>query len=230
MNKIWGISGALLVCAFLLTPMTSEGPSEVAFALHRADLALFGLAVAIWGVLVPDRRRGKRSLFRKMFVRGIGIRLALIALGNALLSSGAALGSRHYWDYAMTGFSFHLLGPARMMAEQSLVLSAFGLTCTSEILNHLLCEGGLGPIGVIYLFSSVDALVLALLGMAGERGLAPFQVFQVVSRIGFTTALFSVPLAIYGGRIGYWGAEPFAWFFSALALALLPSLARKRVR
>jgi len=64
--------------------------------------------------------------------------------------------------------------------------------------------------------------------MAAERGLPPFRVFQVVSRIGLTVAVVSVPLAFYGDRIGYWGAEPFAWLFSGIALAVLIPLAYKR--
>jgi hypothetical protein len=210
-----------------VAPFESEGPHEVAFAVHRLDVALMGTMVAVLAVSVERRRRRQRRTFSQMLARGIGMRVGLMAFGLVMLAMGAALGSRDYWDYSGLTLGFHLLGPARMMAEGSLLLSGLGLPCSAEVVRHLLETSPLGATAAIYVQAALDALILGLLGMAGERGLPPFQVFQVVSRISVTTALFSIPLAIYGGKVGYWGAEPFAWLFSLLALALLVPAARK---
>jgi hypothetical protein len=218
---------ALPLLAYLVAPFESEGPHEVAFAVHRLDVALMGTLVAVLAVSVERRRRRQRRTLSQMLARGIGIRVGLMALGLVMLAMGAALGSRDYWDYSGLTLGFHLLGPARMMAEGSLLLSGLGLPCSAEVVRHLLETSPLGATAAIYFQAALDALILGLLGMAGERGLPPFQVFQVVSRISVTTALFSIPLAIYGGKVGYWGAEPFAWIFSLLALALLVPAARK---
>lgn len=217
----------LPLLAYLVAPWDSEGPHEVAFAVHRLDVALMGTLVAVLAVSVERRRRRHRHSFLHMLVRGIGIRVGLMAVGMVMLGVGAALGSRDYWDYSGLTLGFHLLGPARMMAEGSLLLSGLGLPCSAEVVRFLLETSPLGPVAAIYVQAAIDALVLGLLGMAGERGLPPFQAFQVVSRISVTTALFSIPLAIYGGKVGYWGAEPFAWIFSLLALAVLIPAARK---
>lgn len=226
-NRSALVLAALPLLAYLVAPFDSEGPHEVAFAVHRLDVALMGIAVAVLAVSVERRRRRQRRSFMQLLARGIGLRVGLMAVGLVMLTIGAALGSRDYWDYSGLTIGFHLLGPARMMAEGSLVLSGLGLPCSAEVIRHLLETSPLGAIAAIYVQAAVDAVVLGLLGMAGERGLPPFQVFQVVSRIGVTTALFSIPLAIYGGKVGYWGAEPFAWLFSLLALALLVPAARK---
>lgn len=222
----WALA-ALPLLAYVVAPWDSDGPHEVAFAIHRIDVAVMGTLVAVLGASVERQRRRQRRTFLQLLARGIGLRVGLMALGLVMLGMGAALGSRDYWDYSGMTLGFHLLGPARMMAEGSLVLSGLGLPCSAEVVRHLLETSPLGAIAAIYVQAAFDAVVLGLLGMAGERGLPPFQVFQVVSRIGVTTALFSIPLAIYGGKVGYWGAEPFAWLFSLLALGLLVPAATK---
>jgi hypothetical protein len=190
-------------------------------------MALTGVFVALLAVGVKSRPRRKRTSFLVMLRRGVVLRIGMLVLGAGLLHLGAALHSREYWDYSTMSLGFHLLGPARMMAEQSLMLSGLGLTCTSEVVSFLLSQSFLGAGGVIYLMAFGDALLLSLLGMAGERGLPPFRVFQVVSRIGLSTAVVSLPLAVYKGPIGYWGVEPFSWFFSLVALVVLFSAATK---
>ena len=218
---------ALPLLAYLVGPFDSDGPHEVAFAVHRLDVALMGTLIAVLAVSVERRRPRHRRGFLQLLARGVGIRVGIMVLGLVMLGAGAALGSRDYWEYSGLTLGFHLLGPARMMAEGSLLLAGLGLPCSAEVIRFLLESSPLGAVAAIYVQAAVDAVVLGLLGMAGERGLPPFQVFQVVSRIGVTTALFSIPLAIYGGKVGYWGAEPFAWLFSLLALALLVPAARK---
>lgn len=220
---------AAVVCLGLWSGLLGdEGPDPIPFGVHRLDMALLGIGVALLGVVVEQRRPRRRRSFLGHLRRGLALRIGLLVVGAALLHLGAAVHSRDYWDYSMLSLGFHVLGPARMMAEQSLLLSGFGLCCTAEVLNHLLATSLFGSVAVVYVFAALDALVLALLGMAGERGLPPFRVFQVVSRIALTTALVSLPLAVYRGPVGYWGIEPFAWLFVGLALFLLVPSALKR--
>lgn len=220
------ILGGIALLSLLAPFSGSDGPDPVPFAVHRIDMALTGILVGLMAGATKSRTRRRRRDFLTLFKRGVALRVGLLLVGVALLHLGAAFGSREYWDYSTMSLGFHLLGPARMMAEQSLVVSGLGLTCTSEVLNHLLSETFLGE-GVLYLFGLLDALVFTLLAMAGERGVPPFRIFQAVSRIGLSTAIVSLPLAVYRGPIGYWGVEPFAWFFSLVAGAVLISVASK---
>jgi hypothetical protein len=204
----------------------SDGPDPVPFAIHRIDMALCGVLVALIAGSVKSRTRRRRRSFLALFKRGVALRVGLMLVGLGLLHLGGVLFSRDYWHYSSMSLGFHVLGPARMMAEQSLVISGLGLCCSSEVLTFLLSETFLGE-GVVYLFTLFDALVFTLLGLAGERGVPPFRVFQAVSRIGLSTAIVSLPLAVYRGPIGYWGVEPFAWFFSVVAGTVLISVASK---
>lgn len=222
------LAGAALLAglAWLAPFSASDGPDPVPFAVHRFDMALWGVLVALVAGAVKSRTRRRRRSFLTLFKRGVALRVGFLIVGMALLHLGAALFSRDYWQYSTLSVGFHILGPARMMAEQSLVISGLGLTCTSEVLTFLLSETFLGE-GVLYLFAFFDALVFTLLGLAAERGVPPFRVFQVVSRIALSTAIVSLPLAVYRGPIGYWGVEPFSWFFSLVAATVLLSVASK---
>lgn len=222
-----GILLGLLALGQLGLPMETEGPTPLQFAVHRFDLAILGCVAALVAAAAPERRRRRRRRFVAMVLRGLKLRVGWVLAGGVVLKAAAAVGSPQYWDHPATSVLFHLLGPARMVTGQSLAVSGLGLCCTSEVLNHLAGEI-FGELPRLYLFLAFDSLIFAWLGMAAERGLPAFRVLQVVSRIGLTVAMVSVPLAFYGDRIGYWGVEPFAWLFSGLALAVLIPLAHRK--
>lgn len=205
----------------------TAGPGPLPLAVLRLDMAVLGTLLAVLAVAVGEALRKRRKSFLAMLQRGIALRIQLVVMGLALLALGDTFGSRDYWDYSPLSIPFHLLGPARVLAGQSLLLSGLGLCNSADVLGGL-AGAALGETFALYLFLFADALVFALLGMAGERGLPPFLVFQVVSRIGLTVAVVSIPLAFYGGRVGFWGVEPFAWFFAAVALGFLVPAALRR--
>ncbi len=234
-SSLWSASLLLVVlmasvpalAAWLPAAAPPEIPTELQFAIHRLDMAILGIVLALVAVAVGERPRKERRSFARHLVRGLGLRIGLVVVGGAILSVLGGVTSPDYWRHSIWSWLFHVLGPARMMAGQSLAISGLGLPCSSELLDTSV-EGLVGDVAKVYVFVSLDAVVLAWLGMAGEKGLPPFRVFQAVSRIGLTVGVVSVPIAAYGGRIGYWGAEPFAWIFALAAVTVLASVAHRR--
>lgn len=219
----------ILGLLWLLAPSlaSSEGPGPVAFAIFRLDLALLGTACMV-AIQAPKPKR-KASLPRALVYLGQGlwIRAGLFALGALIVALASQFGSSQFWDHSILSPSFHLLGAAFVCLERSLVFASLGLACTQEVLVHLIGEAS-HPALASYLAGAFDVLVFALLAAVRERGVSGFRVFQSVSRIGWTTAVLSIPLAFYKGAISYWGTEPFAWLFVLLAAVVLVSIASKR--
>lgn len=218
-----GLAALGLVGAAWLAAEPS-GPQPIQLAAHRFDTVAMGLVLAVLAAGALEGRSDRQGLAQRAFMRALALRVTLVALGGAALHLAGGMTSPDWWDHSVLSAAFHLLGPARVMAGQSVVLGALGLCTTGAVLNYWLGVG-LGAAARAYVFLAFDVVVFTLLGMAAARGLSLFRTLQVSSRIGLTVAVFSVPVAIYGDDIGYWGVEPFAWIFSAAALLALAALA-----